>query len=83
MGTLWAAEIPRGCWLDANGSLAAVGGHGCRLDVSTTSAGGDLFSDQRVQAINRLGRVVGCAGFDESQDRATVFVRAGEAEDTK
>ena len=30
----------------------------------------DLASDQRVQAINRLGRLVECSGFDESQDRA-------------
>ncbi len=29
-------------------------------------ADGDLVSDQRVQAINRFGRLVECSGFDES-----------------
>ena len=33
---------------------------------------GELVSDQRVQAINRLGRLVECSGFDESQDCAEI-----------
>ena len=33
---------------------------------------GDLVSDQRVQAINRLGHLVECAAFDESQNRAEI-----------
>ena len=33
---------------------------------------GDLVSDQCVEAVNDLGRVVECSGFDESQYRAEI-----------
>ena len=33
---------------------------------------GELVSDQRVEAVDRLGRLVECSGFDESQDRAEI-----------
>lgn len=39
---------------------------------SIIKALGELVSVQRVQAINRLGRLVECIDFDELQDRVEI-----------
>ena len=62
----------------SRGVLSWDGSHRERVRSSGTwndrvvEADGDLVSDQRVQAINRLGRLVACAASGESQDRAEI-----------
>ena len=57
-----------GTWISCTGVPISSTARNHRI----VEADGDLVSDQRVQAINRLGRLVECAAFCESRDRAKI-----------